>query len=178
MKKRILKNKKAVSIMIGYVILIGIAITIGAVTYSWLQTYVPQEKTECPDRISIYISELNCYEVGGDTRMNLTLENNGNFNIDGYLIRATNSSEQEIASIDLSGNLTNGGMSKEGFVLFKERESLAPSEKSYPEFVISNDLYKVEIIPFVIDDKSSSSSMDFVSCSHARTSETIHDKCS
>lgn len=94
------KNKKAVSIMIGYVLLVTFAVIIGAVVYQWVKTYVPRDSLECPDGTSLFIKDYtyDCY----NNELILTFRNNGKFDIRGYYIHATNSSEQELATIDLS----------------------------------------------------------------------------
>ena len=55
-KKRKL-NKKGVSVIIGYVLLIAFAILISAGVYAWLKTYVPREPLNCPDGVSIFVKE-------------------------------------------------------------------------------------------------------------------------
>ena len=67
-----MRDKKAVSIMIGYILLITFAVVIAAVVLTWLKTYVPRQGLECPDGVSIYIldSELDRNDLV------LTLRNN------------------------------------------------------------------------------------------------------
>ncbi|MFH1801371.1 MAG: hypothetical protein ABH804_00860 [archaeon] len=96
------KNKKGVSIMIGYVLLISLAITMGIITYGWIKSYVPKDTPECPDGVSVLIKSLNCTIEGGDIKINMLLKNNGRFDLAGYYIYGANSSEQELATIDLS----------------------------------------------------------------------------
>jgi len=43
------KNKRGVSIVIGYVLLIAISIVISILVYQALKTYVPKEALECSD---------------------------------------------------------------------------------------------------------------------------------
>ena len=53
--KRIMntKNKKGVSEIIGYILLVAIVVTISIFVYQWLKTYVPQDAISCPDGVSL-----------------------------------------------------------------------------------------------------------------------------
>ena len=51
-------NKRAVSMIVAYVILITIAIALSILVYNWLRFYVgPGEKVECPEGVSLIIQE-------------------------------------------------------------------------------------------------------------------------
>src|SRR3989339_666862 len=56
------KNKRGISIMIGYILLVTGAIVMGSIVYQWMKTYVPADSLTCPDGISIYLSEFECSE--------------------------------------------------------------------------------------------------------------------
>src|SRR3989338_6029523 len=98
------KNKKGISIIIGYVLLISVAIVIGGVTYQWLKSYVPKDSVECPEGVSMYLEKAFC----NNNQLKITLKNNGRFDIEGYFVHASNNSLQEIATIDLSKYLIGG----------------------------------------------------------------------
>ena len=100
-----LGQRKGVSLMIGYVLLITLAIVMGIVAYNWMKTYLPREPTQCPDGSSLFIKEAAFNS--SNSQLILTLKNNGRFNILGYYIYATNSSEQKVATIELSKYLNN-----------------------------------------------------------------------
>ena len=76
--RRIIRYKKGVSLMIGYVLLITLAIVMGIVAYNWMKTYLPREPTQCPDGASIFIKEAAFDE--GTSQLTLTIKNNGRFN--------------------------------------------------------------------------------------------------
>ena len=86
--------------MIGYVDLITTAIIISSIVYQHLKTYIPSEDSKCPDGISIFVAEKT-YDCA-NKQLDLTIKNNGRFNIGGYFISATNSPNQEVATSDLS----------------------------------------------------------------------------
>ena len=95
-----INNKRGVSEIIGYILMIAIVVVISIFVYGWLKTYVPQESLTCPDGISVSLPAVvyNCTSNG----LNFSLSNEGTFSIAGYFIHATNDSTQQIASLDLS----------------------------------------------------------------------------
>jgi FlaG/FlaF family flagellin (archaellin) len=95
-----LRSKKAVSEMIGYVLLIAMAIIVGGVSYVWLSSYVPSDAVACPDGVSFLIKSMTC--ENGNIEVNLT--NNGLFDVAGYVIRGT-ADENTVATKDFSGGL-------------------------------------------------------------------------
>lgn len=91
-----LRTKKGVSLLISYVLLIVIAITMAAILYAWLQTYIPKDKTECPEDVSLIIRDYNCGEsidgVEADGYFTISFQNKGFHDIDGGYIRFSNES--------------------------------------------------------------------------------------
>lgn len=171
-----IKNKKGVSIMIGYVLLITFALVSGIVAYNWLKTYVPTEPLSCPEGVSILIKNISCQGNGNDILLDLTLRNNGRFDIAGYFIYATNSSEQELATIDLSP-YSNLNKNMEGLVLFSigTDNPLNPNEEITNNFIIDNpdfnQINSVEIIPIRFQEEDNRKR--FVNCGSARVKEEI-----
>lgn len=165
-------NKKGVSIMIGYVLLIVGAIVMGGVIYGWLQSYVPQETVECPDGVSLFIKDVLCSNDGEGYKLNLTLSNNGRFLVDGYYIKSSEIQGQEIATIDISSKITSGGNANAGLVLFPGK-AVDPS-KNAPTAIFElgeKQIYLIEIIPIkyeVIDNKNR-----LISCGDAKIREKI-----
>ncbi len=107
MRKRFFENRKGVSIMVSYILLVVFLIIIGGIVYQWLKTYIPRQSLECPDGTSLFIKEAAFNLVG--SQLTVTLKNNGRFNLAGYFIYATNNSDQELPTIDLSGYLNEAG---------------------------------------------------------------------
>jgi hypothetical protein len=137
-------NKKGLSIMIGYVLLITAAVVIGVVVYQWMKTYVPTEVPDCPDGISIFIEDAYC----GGGNLSVTIKNSGRFSLGGYFIRTKNDSIQEIATIDLS-NLTKEGEDNGGMVLFERSvNALSPGKEHHNNFTLLNqEIHSIELIP-------------------------------
>jgi len=146
-----MKNKKAVSPMIGYILLISAAVVMSVIVYAWLKTYIPRAALECPDTTSLFIKNYTCTE---NSELNLTIRNNGYFNVAGYFIRIANVSGQKLATVDLSQKLKSefGGVTVGNVVLVNASEpgnSLTPNEEVTNVFNISgvNYIYFVELTP-------------------------------
>src|SRR3989338_6468749 len=147
------KKKVAVSAMIGYILLITFAIVIAGVVYAWLKTYVPKEGLACPDGVSIYVSDYNFNNT--EKELNLILKNNGQFSVGGIYIYYSNSSSQEIATKDLSENLTTGGIRLNPGVKFGwgklAKNNFEPGDENILLFDISGltdqKIYAIEITP-------------------------------
>jgi len=179
-RKGFFVGKRGISVMVGYVLLIVFVIIIGGIVYQWLKTYIPAQALECPDGVSLFIKEATFDP--SDSRLTVTLKNNGRFNLAGYFIHATNSSDQELPIIDLSGYLNDAspGIKLGNSVLFIE---LGPSEKSnlfepgfensyffdIPREMGEPNLIRIAPARFQdVDEKER-----FVSCSNARATQAV-----
>ena len=171
LKKIKRKNKKAVSVMIGYVLLISAAIFLSVIVYAWLKTYVPKAALECPETTSIFIKNYLC----DSDELQITLKNNGKFNLTGYFIRATNSPEQELATIDLSSKLSEGGIKVGNSILFKEgnENTLGPNSEKTHKFDLTEigPIYSIEIIPIRYQEQDNK--IRLVSCGDAKIKEEL-----
>ncbi|MDD5699844.1 MAG: hypothetical protein PHH00_01465 [Candidatus Nanoarchaeia archaeon] len=109
------KNKRGVSEIIGYILLIAIVVVVSIFVFQWLKSYVPQSALTCPDGTAVSVPEYD-YDCTNNI-LNFTLQNQGTFTIDGYFIHASNESEEGIANRDLTpyymgdkNNRTFGGI--------------------------------------------------------------------
>tara|TARA_Y100000310_G_C20289625_1_gene626584 strand:+ start:141 stop:653 length:513 start_codon:yes stop_codon:yes gene_type:complete len=162
------KNKKGISVMIGYIFLITIAILISTVVYQQMKTYVPSEGIECSDGVSVFVKEIvyNCE----DETLKLVLKNNGRFGIAGYFIKGTNSSEDEIATIDLS-NHTSLGLGGAVIINRIGKNTINPGSKITSFFELSesgiNKIYFLEISPMRYEEKR------VVNCGSSKIKEAL-----
>jgi hypothetical protein len=89
MKKKM--NKIGVSEMLSYVLLIAIAIAVSVGVYAWISTMTNTNPSpDCKDETSLILYEYRCDETG----IELTLRNNGRFNINGIILTVTNDSQR------------------------------------------------------------------------------------
>ena len=85
-------NKIGVSEMLSYVLLIAIAITVSVGVYAWAKAMLPTTYGDitCKDETSLILYEYTCDGTG----IELTLRNNGRFNINGIIFTVTNDSQR------------------------------------------------------------------------------------
>ena len=186
----IIKNKKGVSVLIGYIFLISVTIIISTIVYQQLKTYIPTEKLECPEGVSVFLKEV-AYDCD-NKELNITLKNNGRFSVAGYFIAATDSPEKELATIDLS-EYTKFGVG--GLVLFnfisenlidpnqeiKSVFDLFPNQEVKNVFDLSNapsaQFYSLNIIPIRYQEIENKNRI--VSCGDSRIEKTLTciEKC-
>ena len=155
-KDKLYKDKNALSEIVSYTLLILIAISISFVVFTWLKLQVPKNQQECPDNVHLVIKDFAC--DNNFYRINLTVENKGLFNIDGFFIRASIQNGGEIV-YPLTPEKKVVGTSK-GLVFFLQGVSTAtlkPGEEYSDNFYYSNNsdfqsdkIYDIEIQPIKI----------------------------
>jgi hypothetical protein len=149
MKDLLQKDRRGVSIMVGYVLLIIMAVGLSIAVFAYLKLYLPKADAECKDNIIISIDEVSCeLSQGTEYYVSLKLTNRGLFNINGAFIRIgeqgrifkilLNEEEnflfQEGAGSD---NLLNPGETwePENFYLYEPDNPDAPQEIEVEPFV-------------------------------------------
>ena len=86
----VLRNKKGLSNLVAYVLLIAITISMSVVVYGWLKFYVTEKDVvECPEGVNLIISDYDCV-AGADGYLYLELKNKGLFSVDGYSVSVHN----------------------------------------------------------------------------------------
>jgi len=87
-----MKNKKAVSLMLSYVILISIVIGLSVGVYAWLKTMsVSPEAVDCSEGTSVILEDYTCHPDG---YIELNLKNNGRFNVTGIILSVGDNPQQ------------------------------------------------------------------------------------
>ncbi|MFH1151556.1 MAG: fibrinogen-like YCDxxxxGGGW domain-containing protein [Nanoarchaeota archaeon] len=167
------KNKKGLSIMIGYVLLITGVIVMSTIVYQGLKTYVPKEVLDCPDGTSIFIKEINCIDNAGNFTLDLTLKNNGRFNIAGYFIRATDNINQELAIVDLSKNIDRQAYQMDNMIRFDPYgdDVMTPGDELTNTFNLDGNIYSIEIIPTRFQEEEGK--IRLASCGSAKVKEKV-----
>jgi len=88
MLPQIIKNKKGISEMIAYVILIVIAISLSILVYSYLKQFVPKyDVPTCPEGISISLSSIDCSLTSSNATILISFVNQGRFNISAVYLK-------------------------------------------------------------------------------------------
>jgi hypothetical protein len=175
-----MKNKKAVSEVVSYVMLIVIAITLSIIVFAFLRTQVPTEQTECPDSVSIIIKDYTC----ANQEININFQNKGNFLVDGVFIRFSDSSEgvanNTLQPIGQLNDITSQEW-REGFFYFGKRTilgggSVAPlplsPNRNYTQgydYSLIGSIEKVQFQPFLSDEEE----QEAVICEKASITQEI-----
>jgi hypothetical protein len=172
-------DKKGLSMVIGYVLLIAISIVMSIIVYSYLKTYVPANPVECSEGTSLFIKEIAYACTPGAETLNITVKNNGKFSINGYFIRVSNVSNPDaLAIIDISSKVLIGGEISVNSIAFNNliENYLTPSEPTNVRMTSFNvagygRLYKVEIIPIRLQKEGNKKRV--LSCDDARVEEML-----
>src|SRR3989344_7592099 len=166
-----IKNKKGVSVVVGYVLLIVLAVAMGGIMYAWMKQYVPQEPIECPEGTSIAIVDYT-YNSTTDT-LSLNLSNNGRFDVAGYFIRSSNNSGLDLGTFDIS-NFTSGAnvsIFNHAVVIGSNNSNLfipGLEIEHYVNTLTLGTLYRIEITP-VRWQTDKNKRLRFVSCGAGST---------
>lgn len=78
-----LQRTKGESAVLGYVLLVVLAIGMAAAVYSFLKFQVPKDQPSCPEDVSLAVLNLSC--SGGQFK--ITLQNKGLFSVNGSYIK-------------------------------------------------------------------------------------------
>jgi hypothetical protein len=90
-----ISNKKAISDMVSYVLLIVIAMSISVGVFAVMKSYTPtlDERQKCPENTALAITNYECNK--DNDIISLEIENKGMFNVDGfYILGSADSSKQ------------------------------------------------------------------------------------
>jgi hypothetical protein len=144
------KEKKAVSLMISYVILITIAIAMAITVFAWLKLVANVEPLpSCGDGTSIIINDYVC----GGGILNLTIKNNGRFSVDGFTIQVGDNPQRQPITHILPWNNTE--LSVEGYFRFdsplkpgETRSALFSDSKKGGDPLGFSDIVNLKIQPY------------------------------
>jgi hypothetical protein len=84
------KDKRGLSNLVAYVLLISITVSLSFIVYNWLKFYVDDRGIEeCPENVNVIVDSYECFsEDGGNFTVNI--KNKGFFTVDGYVLRVHN----------------------------------------------------------------------------------------
>lgn len=149
MLRGIRQNKRGVSLMISYVLLIAIGLTMAVGAYAWLKYYpnALQSKADCKDGTSIVLDGYDC----SGSILTLDLRNNGLFSIDGFILSVSNDSMRE--PINDMGLTASFGVEEvvNGFYNFTVGV-LKPQDEKEVKLMVPNEIGSIKIMklqPFI-----------------------------
>lgn len=83
----LLHNKKGVSEIVSYVLLIVIAIGLSVAVAAYLRVQVPKDKTSCSTDFSLLLEKIDCKISNGEATLTATYRNTGLFTVDAVYAR-------------------------------------------------------------------------------------------
>jgi len=138
-----MKNKRGVSLILSYIILVLIGIALAVLVYSFLKVYVPKFQTpECPDDISLAIQSYSC----STNNLSFVLSNNGLFNIDSVHLRVSPQGRVKVL-IDSEIRFLNGSLAPQPLVPGQTYSYLSTS-------TIASGSYDLELQPKIFTGKA------------------------
>ncbi len=138
-------NRKGVSLMIGYVILIAIAIALSAAVFFYLKLYLPSEKPKCYENIDLIIEKAMCTPLsGGGAQIFVNFTNRGLFSLNAAYIKFGESSRtfRTILNDPPDGNF-----------LASDCNSLDPKLKP-GDYFCETFIYNVQVTPSTVYELS------------------------
>jgi flagellin-like protein len=83
-----LGDKRGVSEIVGYVLLVLIAVTLSVGVYIYLKLQVPKENIKCENDATLVIDSASCRSLSGKNKeLTLTLSNKGLYTVDAAYVR-------------------------------------------------------------------------------------------
>lgn len=178
------KNKRGISLMVSYVMLIMIAITLSIIVFATLKSKLPRAKVSCPDGVSMVIKTHKCYN--NDNIIEIAFQNKGFFDIDGVFVKASKTNAGKavhgltpVPEDSLNKYTKALTSSRPGLLAFGQGTLIPLSAKSNRnlDIYVQNFSYdaggikKVRIEPFVFGDEG-----EFIICESEI--KTIDVECS
>jgi len=156
-------NKKGISVVIGYVLLIVVAISLSLLIYAWLKAQVPKETEECPESLALVISNYNCTS----NQITLSIKNQGYFNVDGFFARVKDESGVVHNLIEIGSNNQIETYFGVGEINI---EPLKPGESQDKVFSYEDigKIVEIEIEPFIFEE-------EVILCSNAIINQNLEN---
>ncbi len=139
-------NKKAVSEVVAYTLLIIIALGLSVMVYSLLKVYLPKEKLSCEEDINLIVQDAACSYSPGNSQLNLTITNKGLFKADAVYIRLGTESQKIRQQINKNNTYIYG----ENNMLGLNPGDYFSSQYDVTSIVTSSGKYALEIQPAVV----------------------------
>jgi hypothetical protein len=161
-------NKRAVSVMVSYVLLISIAIFLSIGVYNWLESSSNiSAPINCNEGTSVIIENYTC-SLG---MISISVRNNGRFSVGGIGVSVGDTTQ----NVPITNLLPFGSAQTGIFGQFYFNDSLKPGAVSSASFVFTSnegpltydEIRRVRIQPFIVSQNSK------VVCQNSVISQTI-----
>lgn len=138
------KNKKAVSVIISYVLLISITLSLSVLVFNWLKFNIDvNEEIDCDENVALAIKNFSYDKINHE--LNLTVINKGLFNIYGFYTRVNDNLQLTVANrlLDDTGIDLKVG---------EKKSLILDTTKDYKGAPVDGVLYFIEVQPYTIED--------------------------
>jgi hypothetical protein len=138
------KNKRAISEVVSYVLLIILSLSLAVFVFNWLRGFVPSmNEAKCPDGISLIIRDQ--YYDQDSRNLTLTIQNRGRFSADGFYVRVNNDTEPNFGIYVLDKTGIKIKVGEQNVTFFNSTNYTLGNEN----FTLIQPLKVVEIQPYV-----------------------------
>ena len=145
-------NKRGISLIVSYVLLISMALILATGVYIWLKSFNLNPPVDCQDGTTVIIDNYQC-----GNEFNLNIKNNGLFTVDGVVVTVSDDVNKQpyILLIPVDSPI----IKKAGYYFFSN--GLIPGNTTTAKFSSSsinggklNQINSVKIQPVMVDKKS------------------------
>lgn len=141
-------NKKGLSELVSYVLLIVIALGLAAGVYTWMKSNVPSETESCDENTAIIVRDY-CLDAVAKT-ISITFENKGYFDIKGVAMKASKDvSQMPTIALQSTDEINSGSTTGR----YDFSEALIPQAITTVLFsytnLITSILAKIRVQPFI-----------------------------
>jgi len=142
-----ISEKKGLSIVVSYVLLIVLAMSVSVWVYQWLRSSVDLvDSPECPDDVVLAIYD---YSYNSSiSQLNLTIQNKGYFNVDGFFVRVNNDSDPNFGIYILNESLHEVNVSESVTVKLNSSNYIVGSSN----YLLVGTIKVIDVQPYVIED--------------------------
>jgi len=142
-----LSNKRAISEMVSYVLLVVIAVGLSVAVYAYLKVFVPNDlKPECKDDVQLIVQSSNC-TINPTKAVSVTLYNKGLFRVNAVLLRL-GAEERKVRL-----NLKEIPFSGDGLLPGNSTSFIISSQTILGPILIAPGKYTLEIQPEAINER-------------------------
>ncbi len=151
-------NKKAISEIVSYVLLIAITLSIASIVYVYISFYMPKEEQKCEENTAMILIDYSCNL--SQNILSLEIKNKGQHSIDGFLIYASYNVSKN-PDIALNETPTNSRNNNGRYFFSKMTGGLKPEEEETLSFAYpsSNSIKLLRLIPFIITENNGKSNI-------------------
>jgi hypothetical protein len=144
------KNKKGVSEVVAYVLLIVLAVSIASMVYAWLkqQPKILEEGQECPEGTKLVILNI---EYNEGTNLTFDIQNRGLFTTNGFTIKMNNRRGENIGAFILNRSEMN---ILPGDTISYEKKWTLSKLKDINDKILGEPITYLTLQPWVKDKKT------------------------